>query len=149
MVKEDELVQFGVLAILPTRAQKDHEDWKSGFNLKKGELFLDLQLMPVAKSIAHSSKEIQEGLLQIAGWIQKEHLGATYILSITHEKMADLLSRNGVSRLEALDLPEDYVQRIRGLYQYSQGAKQGKPMGKLFICFETQKDYLKRFGIVN
>lgn len=67
--------------------------------------------------------------------------------------MANLLSNHGVSRVAVsdfpLDLPEGYIQGIKDLYQYSQDGKQGKPMGDLFICFETKRDSLARFGIVN
>lgn len=143
-VRQD-LKQLGTLVVREAEAQFDYDDPESGFNIQRGDGYLDLHVPPVPEesrnsAAAHSSLEL------VRQYIIAHDLDPKYLMGVSYERLGEIAKRFGfnVSYPDPNKLPGNIIRGVRRVYQeFTEAGLDGVDMGMPVIIFRRTAEFLE------
>jgi len=134
-----EFKKLGIFVVRDAEATFDYEDQEAGFNLSRGDHYLDLHLPPVPKDL-RSRAAVNTSLDLVQQYITAHSLQPKYLMGVTYERMAQLAQRQFGFRVAYPNpdsLPDAVVRGVQRVYEgFTQAGMNGESIGLPAIVFQ-------------
>lgn len=143
-VRQD-LKQLGTLVVRETEAQFDYDDPKSGFNIQRGDRYLELHVPPVPEE-SRNSTAAHRSLELVRQYILAHDLDPKYLMGVSHERLGEIAKKFGfgVARPDPATLPENVIRGVQRVYQeFTDDGLNGMDMGMPVIIFRRTAEFLE------
>ncbi|OGD83632.1 hypothetical protein A2165_03030 [Candidatus Curtissbacteria bacterium RBG_13_40_7] len=138
-IREKHGAHLGIFLLYDRFARRDWSDPETGFDLHRGECFLDVNLW---LDTSATRDEIEDSLKGLAYYVNEDP-DLKYVLGVTYEKLARLSLHYGFT-LSEKPFP-DFTSLMRKYYPKTPRGIAGKPMGKIMLVFQEREQFLRRF----
>lgn len=143
-VRQD-LKQLGTLVVREAEALFDYDDPESGFNIQRGDGYLDVHIPPVPREL-RNREAAQESLALVRGYILAHGLTPKYVMGVTYERIGEIAKRFGfnVAYPNPELLPDTIIRGVQRVHeQFTEEGMSGKEMGLPVIVFRDTEEFLE------
>ena len=138
------LKQLGIFMVQHRDSRISYTDESTGLEIRQGDPVVELHIPPV-QSEDRTLSAATASLRQVAAYMDYHNLNPKYVLGVTYERLASASRRQGFTVVET-SLPANVTQRVEDVYsRFTDQGKNGKPMGKVMLCYQTGEDFKARY----
>ncbi len=140
-----DLKQLGTLVVREAEALFDYDDPDSGFNIQRGDNYLDVHIPPVPGEL-RNREAAQKSLTLVREYILAHELTPRYVMGVTYERIGEIAKRFGfnVAHPDPELLPDSIIRGVRRVHeQFTEEGRSGRDMGLPVIVFKDTAEFIE------